>query len=251
MSIGWSWPRETRYQRAASTPIFSTSSCRKTTSPAAFGDPLLLAVLDEMDELVDQDLDPVGVVTEQARCRPQTVDIAVVVGAEHVDRPVEPALELVAHVGDVGGEVEVAAVLGTQERAILVVAELGRARPAGALGLVGVDLLQHLGHLQLDLFLAPPAVHIDAECLELSRDLVEHQLDGVAVHRCELDEVLADVALLGRILPAPAGLDRGAEELDLAADVVEVVLALDLVPGELEQARDRVAVWRRCAPSRR
>src|SRR3712207_8021020 len=37
--------------------------------------------------------------------RAQADDVAVVVGAEHVDEPVEPALELVPVVGDVGGEV--------------------------------------------------------------------------------------------------------------------------------------------------
>jgi hypothetical protein len=37
-------------------------------------------------------------------------------------------------------------------------------------------------------------------------------------------------------------LDRLAEALDLSADVVVVVLALDVMPGELEQASDRVAV---------
>ena len=50
------------------------------------------------------------------------------------------------------------------------------------------------------------------------------------------------VAVLGRRLTAADGGDGRPEPVHLAAGVVPVVLALDLVPGELEQARDRVAV---------
>ena len=45
-------------------------------------------------------------------------------------------------------------------------------------------------------------------------------------------------------LPAPRPLDRSAEEVHLAAGVVPVVLARHVVPGELEQPRDGVAVGR-------
>ncbi len=62
---------------------------------------------------------------------------------------------------------------------------------------------------------------------------------GTAASSCD---VLAVVAVLGRRLTAPDGLDRGAEALHLRARVVVVVLALDLVAAELEQPRDRVAV---------
>ena len=58
----------------------------------------------------------------------------------------------------------------------------------------------------------------------------------------QLGDVLAVVAVLGRLLPAPRGLDRRAEALHLGAGVVVVVLALDRVARELEQPRDRVAV---------
>ena len=50
------------------------------------------------------------------------------------------------------------------------------------------------------------------------------------------------IAVLGRLLAAPARLDRRTEAVHLGAGVVVVVLALDVVTGELEQARDRVAV---------
>ena len=60
----------------------------------------------------------------------------------------------------------------------------------------------------------------------------------------ELGDVLALVAVLGqRLARHPRG-DRRREAVDLAAEVVDVVLALDLVAGELEQPRQRVAVGR-------
>jgi hypothetical protein len=65
----------------------------------------------------------------------------------------------------------------------------------------------------------------------------------------ELVHVLALVAVLGRLLPARAGVDRLAEPGDLAAGVVEVVLGLDLVAQEGEQAPQGVAV-RGVAPGR-
>src|SRR5207237_7189043 len=45
-----------------------------------------------------------------------------------------------------------------------------------------------------------------------------------------------------RRLASPPRLHRLAEELDLPARVVEVVLLLHLVTGEAQQSRDRVAV---------
>ena len=47
-------------------------------------------------------------------------------------------------------------------------------------------------------------------------------------------DVLAPVAVLGGLLSPPHGLDRVAEAVHLRTRVVVVVLALDVVPGELE-----------------
>ena len=55
----------------------------------------LLAAAGQVDELVEQHLDARGVVAEHPGDRRVPVARAVVVGAEHVDRAVEPALELV------------------------------------------------------------------------------------------------------------------------------------------------------------
>ena len=54
-----------------------------------------------MDELVDEHLHALGVVAEHARDRAVPPARAMVVGAEHVDRAVEPSLELVDEVDDV------------------------------------------------------------------------------------------------------------------------------------------------------
>jgi hypothetical protein len=58
-----------------------------------------------VNELIEQHLDPLGVVAEHPRDCRVPVACAVMVGAEHVDRPVEPAVELVREVDDVGGAV--------------------------------------------------------------------------------------------------------------------------------------------------
>ena len=69
--------------------------------------------------------------------------VAVVVGAEDVDQLLGAPLELVAVVGDVGGEVGRLAVRADQHP-VLVVAELGRPQPDRALALVYVPALAEL-----------------------------------------------------------------------------------------------------------
>src|SRR5204863_4086571 len=58
----------------------------------------LLPAARQVDELVEEDLDSLGVVAEHARNRRVPVAGAVMVGAEHVDGSVEAALELVGEV---------------------------------------------------------------------------------------------------------------------------------------------------------
>ncbi len=58
-----------------------------------------------MDELVEQHLDAGGVEAEHPGDRGVPVARSVVVGAEHVDRPIEAAAELVGEVHDVRGAV--------------------------------------------------------------------------------------------------------------------------------------------------
>ena len=67
----------------------------------------------------------------------------------------------------------------------------------------------------------------------------------------QLGDVVAVVAVLGRLLPAPARLDRGAEAVHLRAGVVVVVLALDVVAGEARAAARPSRRRRRCGRRRR
>ena len=83
---------------------------------------------------------------------------------------------------------------------------------------------------------------MDAEPLERPLDLLQHQRHRIALQGGEVVDVCTPIAVLGRLLPAPHRLDRRPESLHLRARVVVVVLALDLVPGEREQAGERVAV---------
>ena len=57
----------------------------------------------------------------------------------------------------------------------------------------------------------------------------------------EVADVVAVVAVLGHFPALGEGRDRQAELLDLAAEVVEVVLARDLVADGLEDAAQQVA----------
>ena len=72
----------------------------------ALAHPHRLAVLDQVDQLADQDLEVVARgVAEGGAHGHQPADVAVVVGAEHDDDAVEAALALVEVVGEVAGEV--------------------------------------------------------------------------------------------------------------------------------------------------
>jgi hypothetical protein len=75
----------------------------------------------------------------------------------------------------------------------------------------------------------------------LRGELVGRQPGGAGDPLGHLGDVLALVAVLRRLLAAGAGEDRLAEPADLAPAVVEVVLALDRVARELQDARERVA----------
>ena len=65
----------------------------------------LLAVADEADPRVEQDLDGVAVVAHRLGGVADAGDGPVVVGAPDVDEVVEAAAELLGHVADVGREV--------------------------------------------------------------------------------------------------------------------------------------------------
>ncbi len=110
ISIAWSGPRFTRYQRAGVDADLVDQLVEEDDVAAPLRHLGRLAALREVDELVDQHLDPLGILAEQRRGGLQAADVAVVVCTQHVDRAVEATRQLVACIGEVGGVVRVAAV---------------------------------------------------------------------------------------------------------------------------------------------
>ena len=217
------------------------------------------ALAGHRDHLVQQHLDPLGVVPQAAGRGLQPPHVAVVVGAEHVEQALVAARQLVLDVGEVGPEVRGRPV-GAHEHAVLVVAEGRRAQPRGPVAILDVAGRAGLGDGAVDgaggvqLALGEPEVHADADALERGADTRDHALGAerrplldrgveVEVERGrELGDLGARVAALGRLLAALAGAQRLAEQVDLAARVVEVVLPRDVVAGEGQQPRHGVAV---------
>ena len=137
-----------------------------------------LAVAQERHPLVDHHLGAFGVVAQRLGGAPHAHDVAVVIGAPDVHEAVEPSLELVDHVRAVGGEVRGLPVRA-DHHAILVVAELGRAEPGGALGVVDVAALAKPldrrgdGAGLLERMLGRPRVERHAEPVERRADAVQ------------------------------------------------------------------------------
>ena len=189
-----------------------------------------------------------------------------VVRPQHVYDAVEATLhELVVVVGDVGGEV------GGRARApdddlVLVVPERGRPEPRRAVPLYEVLPVPHHLHYTVVLAareeaaLAEPLVVLDVEGAHVPPDLLDHaaQTDladlrsgSVGVHSyepvrdlvpdllCEVDHVRSLVAV-GRDLRRLAvelevpGQQAAVEVVHLAARVVHIVLALDVVSRRVE-----------------
>ena len=261
-----SWLRWRMKNRVASTPMSSISSSRVTKSPRRF---------DIRDRSPPSTMLTICMISASNRSGSKSSaasaarirrDVAVVVGAEHVDQPLVPALDLVEVVGDVGGEVGRLAV-GADQDPVLVVAELGRPQPHRALALVDVTVAAQRLERVLDPArlaqrpLGGPGVEADAEALQRRLDPGPHRLGPEPLEPVEvvgpgafggelggeLGDVLALVAVLGRLGAPHPGRDRLGEHAHLGAGVVEVVLALDPIAAELEQARDRVAEGRPAA----
>src|SRR5215213_8119037 len=165
------------------------------------------------------------------------------VGPEHVDRAVEGALELLYEVRDVRRPVgRRAALLGRADDHAVVVAVLARANPHRAVLLVRRQPREELVDVLLELALEHPGIEVESKALERALHLREHRRNWIAFASRELVDVRAVVAVLGRLLPAPARLDGSPEAVYLSARVVVVVLALDGVAGKVQQPRDGVAV---------
>ena len=105
---------------------------------------------------------------------------SVVVGADEVDQPLEPAAKLVHEVGEVRSEIRRHPIGGPYDHAVLVVAEVGRAQPERAVLLIHVaELLQQLHHpfdraLFVQRPLAEPDVELHAEPLQRQPLVEQH-----------------------------------------------------------------------------
>ncbi len=189
-----------------------------------------------------------------------------VVGAPDVDEVVEATAELLGDVADVRREVRRFAVRAVDDP-VLVVAERRRAEPDRPVLFVDVTpLAQPLDRpvdpaLVVEPGLARPDVEVDAERLEArldprpdptGRPMAHHPdrvgpgggrlgPDLVGERRGDLDHVVALVPILRDRLTPPQRHDRRAEVPDLAAGVVEVVLARHALPARLEDPAEQVA----------
>ncbi len=222
-----------------------------------------LAALHQAYELHDRRLVQIGVVTQRLDRCPHPRHVAVVIGSDRIDHPLRPPFQLVPVVGDVGGEVGRLAV-GAHEHPILVVAKLSRPQPDRALALVDVTPPAQMLDRRLDLgalvqgALREPGVEAHPEALQGCLYPLAHRLgtasgeflqvgrvgSGSGKVAGQLHDILASVSVLGRLAALHPRRDRLREAAHLTADVVEEVLPLDIVAGQLEQPRERIPVRR-------
>ena len=245
-------------KRVASTPISSIRSSSVMNSPRRLDIDDALAALDEVHELQQRDLELVGIGAGRRHRGLDARDVAVVVGPQRDDQPLEAALELVLDVGDVGGEVGRVAVGLARSRGPCrrrTRSSAATARPRG--GSCGRPARRARrparSRPSCSARSENQASKCDAVALERRLDALDHQRAArrreVLARRArrhrgsrrQLGDVLALVAVLGQRLAAGAGADRLAEPLQLPAGVVEVVLA----------RRPRGRRTRAAAPARR
>src|SRR6266540_1542168 len=175
---------------------------------APLRDPRELASPDQVDELVQEHLHALGVVPEHPRDRRVPLARSVVVGSEHVDRAVVATVELFREVDDVGRAIggPPALLRGADDDPVVVVGVGRRPRPHGPVLLIGVEPWQELPQSLLELALKRPRVEVDPEALEGRLDLLQHRGDRIALLGGQVLDVVPVVALLRRLLPAPARL---------------------------------------------
>ncbi len=103
----------------------------------------LLAATHQVDDLVQQGIDEIGVVTQGAHAHEHLRRGGVVVGAKDIDDQIEAAPGLVAMVGNVGQAVGGFAA-GLDHDAVFLVAEFGGAEPLRAVQFIDVAALLQL-----------------------------------------------------------------------------------------------------------
>ena len=242
----------------ASGPMSATSGVEGdgVAGPLAHLDRLV--AVHQGDHLAELDLEAAGVDAEGLDPGHQAGHLAMVVGAEHVDHPVESAdQELVAVIGEVAGQVGGVAV-GLAQHPVAGVAQLGGPEPGGAVLLEDQALVGQQGDglvdrpALLDGGLAVPLVEDDAHRGERGPDAVEDLVGRPAAGRGhvvgpvigggQFGHVLALVAALWDLVGHGAGPAGSPQGPDLSAGVVDVVLAADLVSGAGQHPGQGVAV---------
>src|SRR5271166_5576862 len=98
------------------------------------------------------------------RYRLQPSNVPMVIRAENDNKAIEAAIEFVAHVGDIGGEIRRLAV-GAQDDPVFVVAELSGLHPERALSLLGVPAAPQVfdAVIQLTIGIERCLVEVDVE----------------------------------------------------------------------------------------
>ncbi len=113
-----------------------------------------------------------------------------VIRPENVDQAIEAAFPLVEVVGDIGGEIGLRAVLA-DDHAVLLVAEVGRTKPGGAVFLVKHAAFFEHGERIVDpvafrqALLGEPAVEGDAELGQVVLDVVADAVERLLPHAIE------------------------------------------------------------------
>ena len=225
-----------------------------------------LAVLDQVHQLADHDLNLVCAVAKNLGDSLQAAHVAVMVSAEHVNRHVGGVLgasHLVLVVGDIAGHVGVVAVR-LNDHAVLVVTVVGGAHPPGAVGLEELAVLAHgleqgihLAALEHGV-LVEEHVEVGTEGRQRLLNLIEHQVStdfaenlfGVLSLKrvgalsqnlvLNVNNVCASVAVLGGLLTAGSGNQGAHETVNLGAVVVEVVFTHDVSALSLKDAGERI-----------
>ena len=179
-------------KRTASRPTSSTTSRSVTKSPDRFDIFTGSPARSRRTSCTILTSSSACAAADRLHRRLHALDVAAMVGAPHVDHVAEAALELVAVIGDVGGEIGVAAVR-LHQRPVDVVAERGRAeqRLLAILPVLDRRALRRRQAALVDVALARAATSIVAATWS-SPSMSERSEKNTSWLHVERGEILAD-----------------------------------------------------------
>ena len=145
-------------------------------SPGALGQPNDVAPAGQGHELVDDDVQSLGLDTQGVGSGADSGHVALVVGPPDLHHPLEvPQEELIVVVGQVGGQVGGLAV-AADEHVVLLLAQLAGGEPDGALPLHQIaSVAQDSHHLvegagRIEALLAEPDIVVDIDGRQVVAD---------------------------------------------------------------------------------